>query len=208
MKKIGAVIMASGAGIRMGRQKLLLPLGGKPLLGHVLTAVAALPLADAVAVIGEPQDELADLCYRHGIRSVYNPARETGQASSIRLGLETIAPDLEGILFLSGDQPFLPTDLLDRLLQRFTELDDSRCIVLPGYNGENRSPVLFGAYWYPDLRALTGDGGGRSIVRHWPQHVHTVEWEDKSAFWDADTWDEYQQLVEYEKERNHVQHTD
>ena len=204
MKKLGAIIMAAGSGVRMGRQKLLLPLGGRPLLDYVLSAVAALPLADAVAVIGEPQDELADLCYRHGIRSVYNQARETGQASSIRLGLKTIAPNLDGILFLTGDQPFLPAELLDRLLQRFTELDDSRCIVLPGSSGENRSPVLFGAYWYLNLRALTGDGGGRSIVRRWPQHVHRVEWDDKSAFWDADTWDEYQQLVKYEKEMRHV----
>ena len=208
MKQVGAVIMAAGAGIRMGRQKLLLPLGGRPLLDYVLSAVAALPLADAVAVIGEPQEKLADLCHRHGIRSVYNPARETGQASSITLGLETMAPDLDGILFLTGDQPFLPAVLLDRLLQHFTELDDNRCIVLPGCNGENRGPVLFGAYWYPDLKALTGDGGGRSIVRRRPQQVHTVAWDDESAFWDADTWDDYQQLVKYEKEMRHVQHTD
>ena len=87
---IGAVVLAAGMAVRMGRQKLLLPLDGKPMLAHVLEVVAAVPFASRVVVIGEPQEPLAALCQEQGIPSVFNEKRKSGQASSVCLGLAEI----------------------------------------------------------------------------------------------------------------------
>lgn len=97
--KIGAVILAAGTASRMGRQKLLLPLSGKPLLAHVLNVVHGMSWADCVAVIGEPQDELAQLCGQYNIRTVYNAARHSGQASSIVLAMNSLSNRLDGVIF-------------------------------------------------------------------------------------------------------------
>ena len=48
---IGAVVLAAGMAVRMGRQKLLLPLDGKPMLTHVLEVVER--LCDRVAIINQ-----------------------------------------------------------------------------------------------------------------------------------------------------------
>lgn len=100
--RIGAVILAAGTASRMGRQKLLLPLAGQPLLSHVLGVVRKFPWADCIAIIGEPEARLAALCQAQAIRSTYNSKRQQGQAASIVLGVRQLVRDLAGIMFFFG----------------------------------------------------------------------------------------------------------
>jgi len=51
--KVLAVVLAAGAGRRFGSTKMLAPLAGRPVLGHVLDAVAAAGLVDVVVVLGD-----------------------------------------------------------------------------------------------------------------------------------------------------------
>lgn len=53
-----AVVLAAGAGTRMGSPKLLLPLDGKPLLAHVLDLVDRLPVDGRVLVLGAEADAI------------------------------------------------------------------------------------------------------------------------------------------------------
>ena len=192
--RIGVVILAAGLAKRMGRQKLLLPLGDQPLLAHVLQAVSSLPWEDCIAVIGEPERELTELCRQYSIRAVINPDRQTGQASSLRLALHQLSAEVDGILFLLGDQPFVSPLLLQTMANRFAELDNNRYIVVPYYKGRRRNPVLFGAFWRFELAALEGDRGGRALIEQNPEWVSRVEWEEERSFLDADTWEDYQLL--------------
>lgn len=197
MPRVGAAILAAGTASRMGRQKLLLPLGDQPVLGHVLTIVRHIPFAETVAVIGEPRQELTALGSQYGIRTVYNPERLSGQASSIATAITHMPGDVDGILFLPGDQPLITVDLLQALLMRFSLGADNKQIVVPSYKKQYRSPVLFGSAWLPELLSLSGDRGGRAIIGSNPQAVAVVEWQDESPFWDTDTWEDYLRLVQY-----------
>lgn len=197
MPRIGAVILAAGTASRMGRQKLLLPLGDKPVLAHVLAVVSQIPFADRLMVIGEPQQELAAIGSQYGIRSVYNPDRHSGQATSITKAIFHLNGEVDGVLFLTGDQPLITAELLQALLSRFCEDANNRKIVVPSHKGQYRSPALFGAAWLPELAALSGDRGGREIIRNHPEAIAAVEWLEEASFHDADTWDEYLELVQY-----------
>jgi len=201
-KKLGIVILAAGSASRMGKQKLLLPLGGKPILAYVLETAASLPDSECIAVIGEPQQQLSRLCRQHGIPWVYNAHPAAGQAASVKLGLAHLAPDVAGILFLPGDQPFLSLALLQALLQRFAACAGLDSIIAPAYQGQPRSPVLFAAAWRKKLASLIGDEGGRSIIRQNPDRVELVEWPDEHAFADADTWEDYQRLIRCRQSRS------
>lgn len=189
--------MAAGTAARMGQQKLLLPLGDRPILAHVLAAAGQVVWSDCVAVIGEPRQELASLCNEYRIRSVYNTARLTGQASSIRTGLKHISEQLDGIFFIPGDQPFLCRQLLQAMIERFMLAADAKSMVVPCHQGERYSPVLFGAGWRPALLKLKGDIGGRTIIRDNACRVQPVDWPDTRTFLDADTCDEYLKICEY-----------
>ena len=196
-KNIGVVILAAGLATRMGRQKLLLPLRGQPLITYMLQTTASLPFADKIAVIGEPRQELTQICTNYGIPSIFNVDRNTGQSSSIKLGLAQLSPDLDGFMFLPGDQPLLSLSLLQALIACFCDHFHPDRIVVPSFQGEYRSPAVFGSSWREKLEKLTGDGGGRSIIRRHPEVITPVEWKDEHVFWDADTWDDYQRLVQW-----------
>ncbi|MBP1763428.1 MAG: MobA-like transferase domain containing protein [Firmicutes bacterium] len=193
-KRIGIVILAAGQASRMGTQKLLLPLAGRPLLAHVLQAATSAALPDCVAVIGEPQAELAAVCRQYSMQAVYNPNRQAGQAASIQLALCHLPVELDGILFLLGDQPLVSLPLLHALMDRFACLDDNRHIIVPYCSGQRRNPVLFGAFWRGQLAALQGDRGGRRIIDENLEWVARLDWADETSFLDADTWEDYEFL--------------
>lgn len=200
MNRIGAVILAAGTAKRMGQQKLLLPLAGQPLLSHVLKAVRSVLWADCIAVIGEPEAELTALCQAEDIHSIYNAKRQQGQSTSVTLALRQLTQDLDGIMFLLGDQPLISPALLEVLIAQFMQAASNKAIIVPCYQGQRYSPVLFGDFWRPALAALTGDTGGRQIIRANPGQIVEVSWPDKSTFYDADTWEEYQKIICHWKE--------
>ncbi len=196
---IGAVILAAGSASRMGRQKLLLPLAERPLLAHVLGTVQELPWAACVAVIGEPETELSQICHSYHISPVFNANRQSGQASSVKLALQMLPRQLDGILFLLGDQPLVSTALINAVVAQFEQAASDKTIIVPCYQGQRCSPVLFGAHWRSSLAGLQGDTGGRQIIRNQTEWVIELSWPDPMPFYDADTWDEYvkiKQLVE------------
>ena len=196
-KKIGVVVLAAGLATRMGQQKLLLPLRNQPLITYILQTTASLPFADKIAVIGEPCQELTKICTHYGMTSIYNADRNKGQSSSIKLGLSQLSPDLDGLMFVPGDQPLLSVALLQALTDCFCECYHPDRIIVPYWRGEYRSPAIFGNNWREELEQLTGDGGGRSIIRRHPEVITAVEWTDEHVFWDADTWEDYQRLVQW-----------
>lgn len=192
----GAVILAAGTASRMGKQKLLLPLNNKPIMAHVLNVVHNLPWSASLAVIGEPEAELAEVCSQYNVSSVYNANRLTGQASSVTLALKMLPDQLAGIMFFLGDQPLVPNALIEAILTKFRQLASDKAIIVPCYQGRRYSPVLFGSYWRSRMSELTGDTGGRQIIRANPEWVIELNWDDPAAFYDADTWEDYLRLKE------------
>lgn len=195
VKKLGAVILAAGLARRMGRQKLLLPLNGKPLLAHVLEVAGGFDWADCIAVIGQPPQALAQLCEQYHVKWTVNPFPWQGQASSIRLALQQLAPDLAGVLFFMGDQPFISEPFIQAIVEKFSLSKNMKAIVVPQYQGQNGSPVLFGAAWRKSLGVLQGDEGGRTILRANTGQVVYLDWPEGRVFADADTWTAYQTML-------------
>ena len=64
-----AVIVAGGQSTRMGRDKLMLPLGGVPVLAHTLLVFNACPAVDEIIVVTRPEklDVVAELKETYGI---------------------------------------------------------------------------------------------------------------------------------------------
>src|SRR5205085_8061892 len=96
-----------------------------------------------------------------------------GMSTSMRLGLEFLisidippgSPSPDSALIMLGDQPLIPSQVIDMLIQaRHTT---GKRIIAPLYDGKRGSPVLFEASLFPELLAVIGDEGGRSILeRH------------------------------------------
>jgi molybdenum cofactor cytidylyltransferase len=190
---ISAVVLAAGRAERMGEQKLLLPLGGKPVLQWVLERALAAGLHEVICVVRDlapirQQICLADerLCW------LVNYAADRGQSTSVIAGLWAIDPESDGALFLVGDQPMIPTALIDSMLERFESTSAS--IVVPSFHGQTRNPVLFRRDVFPEILQLTGDRGGRALIEKNRHQTAVVEWDDEVPFMDLDVREDYERL--------------
>ncbi len=158
--QIGCVLMAAGFGRRFGDNKLTQATAdGLPLIECALAAIPADKLSRVVVVTQYPQVE--ELAKKYGFPSLFNSHPERGQSESIRIGLAALQ-DCDAVLFQVADQPKLQKETVAQLID-FAEQHPDRIVGL-GHNGRRGNPCLFPARFFPELMALTGDHGGRSVI--------------------------------------------
>ena len=84
---IGAVLLAAGAGTRLGhRPKALLELGGVPLVMRQLIALSGAGVDEVAVVLGHHAETIEAAVQQLPITIVRNPSPDDGQASSVRIG--------------------------------------------------------------------------------------------------------------------------
>lgn len=204
-----AIILAAGSSSRMGagRHKLMLPLGDRPVLAHVIAATLASRAAPIIIVLGHQAEEvharITPYTAHRSITVIKNDDYMKGMSTSIHAGVRALlrrddTPD--SALIILGDQPLMTAQIIDTLIaaRRAT----GRRIVVPLYNGQRGNPVLFAASLFAELMEITGDEGARSVVQRHRQEIATVELGDAMASYDVDTWEAYQQIV-VEWQRQH-----
>lgn len=169
---IAAVVLAAGLARRMGRQKLLLPLHGRPVVRWSVETV--LPLVDEVVVVtGLEAEGVREALAGLRVRLIRNPHPEAGQGSSIAVGIGALPAETRAALVVLGDQPRVPAAVVTALLEAFART--GQAVVTPVYRGVPGNPVLFAASVFPELKALAGDAGARALVRAHPERVAAVE---------------------------------
>jgi len=188
---IAGIVLAAGLSLRMGRAKLLLDWGGRPVIRRAVEQVKAGRVDEVLVVLGHEAPTIREALKGLPVRFVENPEPEAGQASSIACGVSALGPGVGAALIALGDQPALPPEVIPRLLQAFK--DTGNPIVAPLYRGVQGNPVLFAAAVFPELRALTGDRGARSVVEKDPARVALVSF-DLAMPADLDTFEDYERL--------------
>jgi len=188
---IAGIVLAAGLSLRMGRPKLLLDWGGKPVIRRAVEQVRAGGVDELVVVVAREAAAIHEALSGLPVRFVENPKPEAGQASSIACGVSALGPAVSAALIVLGDQPALPSEVIPRLLQTFRET--AKAIVAPLYRGVQGNPVLFAAVVFPELRTLTGDRGARSVVEKDPARGTLVSF-DLAMPADLDTLEDYERL--------------
>ncbi len=197
-----ALVLAAGRSSRMGagRHKLLLPLGDRPVLAHVLDMTLASDARPLVVVLGHQAQQvraiLSHYTEQRAITILDNPTYQQGMSTSLRVGiayLMTLSPTVTGAFILLGDQPLIHTETLTAMLA-LKETTGKRIIVVHD-NGKRGNPTLIDASLFPELLTTSGDEGGRKILERYPHETATLARDDATQNYDVDTWDAYQQVV-------------
>jgi len=114
---LAAVVLAAGKGTRMksALPKVLHPVAGEPILGHILRTLQKLGAAQLVVVVGAQQDNIATYAKSFGAAiGIQDPPQGTGDAArSAMPALEGFAGD---VMVLYGDNPLLTEETLGKLL--------------------------------------------------------------------------------------------
>lgn len=184
--KISTVLLAAGNSTRFGKNKLLSELNGKPMITHAFDAVRACVNMCDVVVITQ-YNEIAELAAKYQFTCVRNEFPERGISYSVRLGVEHCR-EADAILFVVCDQPFLTSKTLELMLQRA----DNEHILCCTYRSRRGNPTLFPKCYCNELMELTGDEGGRALIRRYPARVKEIEVRNEKELVDIDTREEWE----------------
>jgi molybdenum cofactor cytidylyltransferase len=193
MKKIGIIILAAGESKRMGTPKQLLDISGISLLRRTVSVALATDLDPVVLVVGanKPQivPEIADL----RLTIIDNSMWRTGMASSVKMGMAALwmnNKNIDAVLMLVCDQPFLTVEVLNRLIAQYQQKKPP--IVACQYAGQVGVPAVFDRTIFEELLNLTGDKGAKPILMNHLDEVHLIDFED--GIIDLDTPEDYEKL--------------
>ena len=172
-ERIGAVILAAGAGRRMGhRPKPLLQREGEPLLLRQIRLLQQAGVAQTVVVLGHHAQQLQPLLAQAALQvplltTALNPAPDDGPASSLRCGLLALAPELSGTLVVLADQPLLQASDVQAVIDAWQARPPGTDLVLPVHEGSPGHPLVLGA----QVRSTILQG---QSVRDW-RHAHPTQ---------------------------------
>ena len=180
---VWALVLAAGRGTRFGGGKLMAPLGGRPLIAHVLAAAADARtrgiLSGTVAVVPVRDDAIARTVLDGGAEVAVNPEPSVGLSRSLRLGfaaLEAKGPAVRAAVILPGDQPLVRVEAIAAVVAVWRK--QGAAVVRPVYRDQPEvpgHPVLLDRTAWPLTLELTGEEGLGALLRRRPELITTVD---------------------------------
>ena len=187
---VAAIVLAAGRATRMDRQKLLLPLRERALVEWVADAALGAGVSETIVVVGHEAEAVGAILRDRPVRIVLNPDYAAGMSTSLRTGVQALRPDCDAAVFLLGDQPFVTSELIDRLIEAFA--NGRALIVRTSVGGHPGNPVLMARALFPEILEQQGDVGGREIAERHGQRQIMVPVDDDRMALDVDTAEDYE----------------
>jgi molybdenum cofactor cytidylyltransferase len=192
---ICAMILAAGRSQRMGTQKLLLPLGDRPVIACVVDEVLRSPVDRVFVVIAPDGSLIAEALAGRRVEFVANPDPESEMLASVRCGLRATPQDCAAALVVPGDHPGVTAEVISSLIEAFEA--GARGIVVPAYNGRRGHPLLLSMRYRNEILTRYDDTGLRGLLRAHAGDVHEVEVPTAGVVEDMDLPEDYVRIREH-----------
>ncbi|MCU1404584.1 MAG: uncharacterized protein JWQ43_887 [Glaciihabitans sp.] len=174
---ITGIVLAAGAGSRMGQPKgLVLTSDGTPWITLATQLLAEANCWPVLAVVGAQADSVAELVTADDRVSVVHSVEwRRGMSHSLRAGLDAAVGTAALVILV--DTPGLPLSVLERLLSPGAAGEGAvaaNTLRQAVFNGQPGHPVLIGSdHWADVMKGLTGDHGARKYLV--ANGVHEIE---------------------------------
>ena len=187
--RLAAVVLAAGRSSRMGANKLLLKVGDRRVIEHILFSLKPF---ETIVVLGHRPDDVKEFVEAFGAKTVYNPDYDEGMTSSFRAGLRALDTDVEAVFMALSDTFGFSYGLLEEMKGVLIK-DPEALIVSPVHQGRRGHPVLFRKPLFDELLGLGEGETMRDVVnRHESQHRYI-----EADIWctvDLDTPEDYERV--------------
>ena len=172
-----AIILAAGSSSRVGRQKLLMPFRGRPLIEYSIKAAAR--WQPVVVCSREVAHYLAG---RADVAVIRNDEPELGMSHSLTLANRAIEEDV-AIAVLLADEPLVSEDLIETIRRASRSAD----VTYPQRGGQPGHPVVLSSRARRFIDRLPPGDTVRLLRAHLALTVRAVDTADEGAFFDIDT---------------------
>jgi molybdenum cofactor cytidylyltransferase len=195
---IYGLIPAAGQSARMGRPKLALPVAGRTVLEHVLTALRAGGVGHTLVVLGPHVAEMAGAARAAGAQVLVLDRPTPDMRATVEEGLGWLeanfrpGPDDDWLL-VPADHPALRADVIARL-RAARETNPERTIIVPTWEGRRGHPTLIRWAHVAGVRAHPAGEGLNAYLRRCAGEILEVQ-AGPEVVEDLDTPEDYERLL-------------
>lgn len=182
---VSAILLAAGESKRMGKPKQLVPLGNTTMVEQTTDNLLSSRVSEVIVVVGHRAEEVMKRVATKPIKIALNPIYHQGMGTSIVAGLNLVDSRAQAVMLVLGDQPFVDSQTINRLIEEFDAHDKG--IAIPVYQGRRGHPIIFSIKYKAQLSGLKGDIGGREIIEEHPEDILEVAVECEGIDIDIDT---------------------
>lgn len=199
--QVFVIVPAAGRSRRMGLDKQLLDIGGRPMLAGVLDVLERSRVCSVTLVTHSRITADIETNQFAKLSVVINDDEQSHMIDSVRMGIDAVpysrigremAPS-DGFLILPADQPGIDVADIDRCIAEFST--DATRIVIATHGERRGHPMIFPASLEPFVRSHACDGGLNALPRTHADRVATVPCGSPGVIRDIDTPDDYDKLT-------------
>jgi molybdenum cofactor cytidylyltransferase len=193
---IAIVILAAGASKRMGTPKQLLKWGEESLLGHSISKALKVEASEVIVVLGANYKSIEKEIKQFPLTILKNENWGEGLGKSIACATKYILelkPKISGLLIVLADQPFIDTDFLNNIIQKFSQ-NQNQIIATAYENGKNGVPVLFDSCYFDELCNISDDNGAKHLLNKYQSFVISLQFQHQNL--DIDSKADYEILYD------------
>lgn len=117
--RCGMVVVAAGSSVRMGYDKLTLPLCGTPVLARTLLSLNECACVEEIVLVTREDRlaEMAELCRQHGITKLKSiVCGGKSRTESALAGLLALSENVKYALIHDGARPLVTEDVVEKVL--------------------------------------------------------------------------------------------
>lgn len=192
---IHILVLAAGKSERMGEPKMSLDICGETLLQKTVKNTISSKVENITVVLNKDYKFLGEDLNHLPVNIIWNDSSNRGMSHSIVLGIKNSLDDTENIMILLADQPGITAELIDQLILQHKEEDF--LITQPRYLDGPGHPVIFNKILFDELLEVTGDRGGREIIKKFKSQRQFMD-VDFNQPMDLDTKENYRQYIKNE----------
>lgn len=134
-------------------------------------------------IVVSQYEEIIENLKEEGYSTIWNRESEQGISKSIKLGIEA-AKEADAWCFMVADQPYIKGETIQKLTEEWEQSDKK--IGCVSFRGRSGNPVIFAKEYYEEFMHLTGDVGGKKILKKHLDDVFYMEVSDEREIEDID----------------------
>jgi molybdenum cofactor cytidylyltransferase len=173
-ERIAGILLAAGTSSRMGENKLLLEIGGEPLVARTTRRALAGGLDPLVVVVGHEAAHVRAALAGVDCRVVVNPDFLSGQPSSVAAGIAALPDEAAAAMILLADMPLVSAAMVRGLVERRRESGARLAVSRYGY--VQAPPALYDRSLFGELSRMTDGRCGREVIARHRDEAEFVVW--------------------------------
>ncbi len=177
---IAAVVLAAGAARRFGRPKQIVDHEGRSLVRIAVEAALDGGCDPVFVVLGANTGRVRPTLEGLPVRALENPGWKEGMASSIRVGVDSVAQEsaAEAVLLMPSDLPRVDASVVRRLLAAARRPAGAPGLAACAYAGTIGPPSVFPGLTSSACSRSRATAGAKAILLEAGREVRLVDWPD------------------------------